>query len=175
MVIQRVQNADDVKKLANDHLVVSMVTKVLHCQAHYEVVHAKVKAYTEPIFQSYQFYVESSFKRADSRIAEDGRILDEKLLYLTDLESEQYHRYMDDIRDAHLANGFADLILGYEKIHDGERGWCPALIAENDYLTARNELAEHVAKEWLGLKEILPPHSGRLVDLVVSLCLSAKS
>lgn len=83
---------------------------VCFAQAFAQMERERVNEYKKPIFDRYSFSDEG----------DKTPITDPELLYKTNLESENYKKYNDEILNAHAANGW-----------NGERGLCPALVAED--------------------------------------------
>lgn len=172
-------SVESLKKMVVDETVIDLVANALVAEAKHEYTKETVEAYIKPVFESFEFYVDekwntkhgTTFEESEG-VNSDGRIVDEDVIYLTDLKSEKYAAYLAACREAHLAGPFASVVLEHEETHGGDKGWCPALIAETELRKAKNELANHVAKEWLGLEEIHHPHSSKLVELVTGAVIS---
>lgn len=167
-----------VKKLAVDPVVIDLVASALVAEAKKDHVKSVVDAYLKPVFESFSFYVSDKwgeskrdFSGTDG-IDDTGKITDVDSIYLTDLKSDNYKSYENEVRNAHLAGPFASVVLEYEKKHNGDKGWCPALIAETALRNANNKLAKHVATKWVGLEDINYPHTEKLNKIVIGLVLN---
>lgn len=162
---------EKVAEMAVDETVVELVAECLFREGKAQLVRERVDEYTKPVFDSFTFYVTEDCKRekGTAYIDADGRILNEKRLYLTDLDGENYKAYLTAIRKAHLENEFGDVIREHERTHNGDQGFCPALIAEHEHMIAKRNLANHVSIKWMEIGEVHYPFSDKLVDLTIGL------
>ena len=170
------------KKMSTDDQVVKLVGGVLAMKAKTELTRERVDAYIATIFGSYEFYEAKKWsERREKRSGKPEspkRITDIKHLYLSDMDSEQYREFRSRCNEAHRSGPFAQVMIEQDLKHplrDLEQNfWCPALIAESEERTIRNDFAKYIATEWLGMDDgkIAYPFSDKLVDIVVSLVLS---
>ena len=102
---------------------------VVATQVFAEAERKRVDAYIEPLFRTFAFYVSPDMGDTSERIT------DRKQLYLTDLESPEYKRYLAECDKANRAHGWT-----------GETGYCPALVAETFQMDAERALLESASK-----------------------------
>lgn len=120
---------DRMKQVAKDQSFVACVRAYLIAKAFAEAERERVDGYIKPLFELYNFYVDSKWS---DRVGPPGeRITDIDRLYLTDLEGKEYLEFMEECDKEHRKHGFT-----------GPKGHCPALIAESLAIDAENLLLD---------------------------------
>lgn len=133
----------------------ALAASVIAARASAQSERARVDAYLQPIFDTFTFVTE-----------EGQRVTTPRDLYLCDLDNvaqeKTIQEFYEKALDAHAANGFT-----------GQRGSCPALIAESALIVAEHELIESACK-LVGVKASLIYGERReaMLKLLLSACLA---
>lgn len=167
---------ESIEKFSTDDTAVSLVRSALVLEARADIIREKVDAYISEVFERFEFYLAPKWMERthdDKLFGTDfpgGRIMNIEDLYLTDLKSDNYLAYCDACRDAHLANSFAHTVLEREEETGGDRGWCPALIAETEHREAEQVLSDY-ASDHLGFPKVTYPERKKFLDIVTTIVL----
>jgi hypothetical protein len=154
---------DVLKKFAADPTTKSCVRACLLAELFAKTERERVDAYINPLFELFNFYVDSKWS---DRVGPPGeRITDIDKLYLTDLDSPEYKRFMEECDKEHRKHGFT-----------GKPGYCPALIAEHLHIETENLLLDHAFESLsLGFDRSLlwGERREQLLKLVISMTVQA--